>query len=63
MENSPPYWKLGVRVDLRPLEFEEKIALNFGEGLFFWRSHDFLEKNALNFGEDLYFILFFLEIT
>ena len=31
-----PHSNLGVRVDLRSLKFGQKIALNFGENLFFF---------------------------
>ena len=48
----PPYWKLGVRVDLRPLDFGQENALNFGEDLFFWRSLHFEQKIHLNLIQD-----------
>ena len=40
----------------RTLDFVRKIALNFGEDLFFLRSLVFGRKIVLNFGEDLFFL-------
>ena len=70
MRKEPPLKRLNLR------NFGRKIALNFGEDLFFFRRSldfgknvrilDFGRKITLNFGVDLFFFFFFfffLEIT
>ena len=47
-ETAHPNWKLGVRIDLRPLDFGQKNALNFGEDFFFGGDHLILDTKSVS---------------